>query len=189
MSYLVLGLALFVLVHMVPLTPRLRAPIVARLGENRWRGIHSLAAAVGLGLIVWGFGEARWQGAPLWWEPIDRLRWATLIVELPVFPLIFASFVPGWIAARVGHPMVTGVLLWAFGHMLIVGSAPAVSLFAVFLVWTVYARLTLMASKPPRRPVPPFGRADAIAVLAGITVWAVTVWWSHLLLIGIAPLG
>lgn len=188
MTLLALGLALFVLVHAVPMVPPLRAAIVARVGADPWRGIHSLIALVGMGLIVWGFARARAAGPDPWLTPQVGLRHAALLVLLPVFPLIFASFRPGWIARRVGHPMVTGVVLWAAGHLLAVSSAPAVLLASVFLVWGLAARLSLARRKPATGPIPPFGRADLAAIVAGVAVWGLLLWKGHLWLIGIAPL-
>ncbi len=188
MTLLALGLALFVLVHAVPMVPPLRAVLVARVGADPWRGIHSLIALVGMGLIVWGFAWARAAGPDPWLTPQVGLRHAALLVLLPVFPLIFASFRPGWIARRVGHPMVTGVVLWAAGHLLAVSSAPAVLLASVFLVWGLAARLSLARRKPATGPIPPFGRADLVAIVAGVAVWGLLLWKGHLWLIGIAPL-
>ena len=189
MKILALGLALFLLVHTVPMIPSLRAALVARLGDNGWKGAHTLLSAIGLGLIVWGFGLARWEGAPVWFERAKGMRHATLLVLLPVFPLLFAAYLPGWIKARVVHPMLTAVILWAIGHLLFVGSAPAVTLFAAFAVWAVADRLSLARRKPGTGEVPPFGRNDAIAVVLGLAVYGFFVWKAHLWLIGVSPLG
>lgn len=189
MFVLALGLALFVLVHCVPMVPPLRRALAERLGENGWKGVHALVAAVGLGLIVWGFGLGRFEGHAPWLESHVAMRWPAAVVLLPVFPLIFAAYLPGRIRAAVGHPMVTGVVIWAFAHLLIVGSAPAVLLFSTFLVWSLAARLSLARRKPSPPELPPFGRNDALAIGLGLAVWAAIVLDLHLRLIGVAPLG
>ena len=190
MFVLALGLVLFLGVHTVPMAPRLRAGLIGRLGANGWKGAHTLAAAAGLGLIVWGYGLARAEGHAPWLDSNVAMRHATLLVLLPVFPLLFASFLPGRIRARVGHPMLTAVILWALGHLLIVGAAPAVLLFAAFLAWSVADRLSLA-----RRgvgggdPTTPFGRNDVLAIVLGLAVYAAMLFGGHLWLIGVAPLG
>ena len=189
MKFLVLGLVVFIGVHTVPMVPTLRAAFVARLGDNGWRGVHTLLSAVGLGLIIWGFGQARAEGAPVWFESQKGMRHATLLVLAPVFPLLFATYLPGWIKARVVHPMLTATILWAVGHLLYVGSAPAVTLFAAFAVWALADRLSLARRKPGRPDVPPFGRNDVIAVVAGLAVYGAFLWRVHLWLIGVSPLG
>ena len=189
MKFLVLGLALFLLVHSIPMAGALHAGLVARIGANGWRGLHSLISAVGLGLIVWGFGQARFEGASMWFEPQKGMRHATLLVLLPVFPLLFAAYLPGWIKARVVHPMLTAVILWAIGHLVYVGSAPAVTLFSAFAAWAIADRLSLARRKPGTGEVPAFGRNDVIAVVLGLAVYALFVFWAHLWLIGVSPLG
>lgn len=192
MPVLVLGLVLFVLAHSVPIVPGLRAALISRLGAKGHLALHTALSAVGLGLVIWGYGLARAQGAPLWLSQPRGMRHATLLVLLPVFPLIFAAFVPGAAAirARVGHPMLTGVLLWAAGHLLFVGVAPAVVVFSTFLVWGLVDRLSLARRALPRlMPMPAFGRGDAMAVALGLVVYGAVVWKAHLWLIGVSPLG
>lgn len=189
MKFLVLGLALFLLVHSVPMIGALHAALVGRLGANGWRGVHTLISALGLGLIIWGFGQARVEGAPVWFDSPKGMRHATWLVLAPVFPLLFAAYMPGWIKARVVHPMLTAVILWAVGHLLYVGSAPAVTLFAAFAVWAVADRLSLARRKPGGPAVPPFGRNDVLAVVLGLAVYGLFLWKAHLWLIGVSPLG
>ena len=55
MSYLVLGLLLFLGIHSIRIVADgWRMARVARLGENRWKGLYSLASALGLGLVLLG---------------------------------------------------------------------------------------------------------------------------------------
>jgi len=189
MTYLVLGLVLFLGTHAVPMVPSLRAALVARLGDNGWRGVHTLLSAVGLGLIIWGFGRARGEGLAVWFDSQKGMRHATLLVLLPVFPLFLAAYLPGWIKGRVVHPMLTAVILWAVGHLLYVGSPPAVTLFAAFAVWAIADRLSLARRKPGPAEVPAFGRNDVAAVVLGLALYGLFVWKVHFWLIGVAPLG
>jgi uncharacterized membrane protein len=101
----------------------------------------------------------------------------------------FAAYLPGWIKARVVHPMLTAVILWAIGHLLYVGSAPAVTLFGAFAAWAIADRLSLARRKPGSGEAVPFGRNDAIAVVLGLAVYGLFVWKLHLWLIGVSPLG
>lgn len=190
MKFLVLGLVVFLAVHTVPMIPTLRAAVIDRLGANGWKGAHTALSFVGLALIVWGFGQARAEGAPMWFESVKGMRHATMLVLLPVFPLLFAAYLPGWIKARVGHPMVTAVILWSIGHLLFVGSAPAVTLFAAFAVWAVADRLSLARrGGGGALVVPAFGRNDVLAIVLGLAVYGLFIWKAHLWLIGVSPLG
>ena len=61
-----------------------------------------------------------------------------------------AAYVPGnQIKARVHHPMVAGVKLWALAHLLANGNAGAhVLLFGTFLVWAVLILSGRRAARP-----------------------------------------
>ena len=191
MTILFLGLILFFSAHTLPMFPDARAAVIGRLGDNGHKGLHTLFAATGLGLMVWGFSLARYEGAPLLWEMPTSLRWVTVALTIPAYPLIVAMFFPGRIGRLVAHPMLTGVTLWAFAHLFIVGSAPAVAIFGAFLIWGLLDRRSLVVRKPvpPLAEAPPFGRNDLLAVVIGLLVWAVTVFWLHHRVIGLEPFG
>ena len=55
MWIMLLGLALFLGIHLVPVFPNMRAGLVQRLGANRYRGIFSIFSAIGLALIIIGY--------------------------------------------------------------------------------------------------------------------------------------
>ncbi|MCF8184633.1 MAG: NnrU family protein, partial [Polynucleobacter sp.] len=70
MSFLILGLAIFLGVHSLRLfAADWRDAQCARLGEARWKGVYSLISLVGLGLIIWGYGMARVDAPVLWPSP------------------------------------------------------------------------------------------------------------------------
>lgn len=192
MTILLVGLVLFFAAHTLPMLPALRGRLIARIGANGHKGLHTLVSAVGLGLMIWGFVLARAAGAPLLWEAPRGLRHLTVLLALPVFPLLLAAFVPGAraIRERVGHPMLTAVILWAAAHLVSVGVASAVAIMAAFFVWGVADRLSLARRTAPRTTPPPaFSRGDAAAIVAGLVLWGAFVLRLHLWLIGVAPLG
>lgn len=192
MTVLLIGLVLFFAAHAIPLVPGLRDRLIATLGVNGQKGLHTLLSGVGLGLMIWGYGLARAAGPALLWEPPRGMRHLTLLLTLPVFPLIFAAFVPGAraIRERVGHPMLTGVIVWAAAHLVSVAVAPAVAIMGAFLVWGLADRLSLARRAAPRvGPPAAFSLGDVAAVLAGLLVWGAFVLRLHLWLIGVAPLG
>ena len=192
MVYLVLGLVIFLGVHSVRIVAdgwRMRT--VASIGANAWKGAYSLASVVGFALIVWGFGQARMQPMQLWSPPIGMRHLASLLT-LAAFVLLAAAYVPGnGIKARVHHPMVLGVKVWALAHLLANGNLAHVLLFGSFLVWAV---LNFSSSRrrdraagvtyPPGRPM-----ATLVTVVAGALAWAVFAMWLHGWWIGIRPIG
>lgn len=192
MVYLVLGLVIFLGVHSVRIVADgWRARTVASIGANAWKGAYSLASVVGFALIVWGFGQARMQPMQLWSPPIGMRHLASLLT-LAAFVLLAAAYVPGnGIKARVHHPMVLGVKVWALAHLLANGNLAHVLLFGSFLVWAVLNFSSCRrrdraagTAYPPGRPM-----ATVVTVVAGALAWAVFAMWLHGWWIGIRPIG
>jgi uncharacterized membrane protein len=52
MSILVLGVVIFIGVHLVPTVPSLRARLSQRVGNNPYRGLFSLVSLIGFVLLV-----------------------------------------------------------------------------------------------------------------------------------------
>ena len=109
---------------------------------------------------------------------------------LPVFPLIFAAYLPGRIKTAMQHPMLAAVKCWAFAHLLSTGMLADVFLFGAFLLWAVCDRISLKR-RPPQaiRTAPPGRFNDAIAVVAGLATYALFLGWAHVRLFGVSPLG
>jgi uncharacterized membrane protein len=192
MIVLILGLLIFLGVHSVRIAaPAWRDGMMARVGEGPWKGIYSLAAAVGLVLIVWGYGLARQDPVVLWYSPV-WLKHLAVLLNLVAFVIFGAYLVPaGRIKARLGHPMVLAVKTWAVAHLLANGTLADVLLFGGFLVWAVFdfrsSRRRDRAAGTVRVAGPP--RNDVIAVAAGLAIWGAFVWFLHEWLIGVSPLA
>lgn len=192
MAMLVLGLVLLLGVHSTRLiAPGLRDAGVARLGLLPWKILYAVLSLIGLVLIVQGYGEARMAPTLLWAPPVWTRHLAALLT-LPAFVLMACAYVPGTrIRAKLGHPMVAGVKIWAFAHLIANGTLADLLLFGSFLVWSVVMFATLRRRDRAaglRRPAGSASR-DAIAIVAGIVGWAVFAGWLHLALIGVKPFG
>ena len=188
MLFLVLGLLLFLGIHTTAILG-LREPAVARLGEGPWKGLYSLISFVGLGLIVWGYGQARMDPTFLWIPP-RGVKHLALALMLPVFPMLFAAYLPGRIQTRLKHPMLAGVKLWALAHLVANGTVADLLLFGGVLAWAVADRISLK-----RRPVvreipmaPPTALNDVLAVGLGLLTYGLFVGGLHTWLIGVPPI-
>lgn len=190
MGTLILGLALFLGVHSVGIfAPAWRDRMVARLGEIPWKGLYSAVSLVGFALIVWGYGLARQHPLGFYSPPV-WIRHLALLLMVPVFPLLFATYLPGRIQSAVKHPMLTAVKLWAFTHLLVNGNLGDVVLFGSFLAWAVADRISLKRRVPSAVPGAPPGKAnDLIAVVGGLALYGAFVAVLHSWLIGVSPLG
>jgi uncharacterized membrane protein len=193
MATLVLGLLVFLGAHSLRIVaPGWREAQRARRGEQGWKGLISVVSAVGLGLIVWGYGAARLAApAELWLAPL-WLRHVAALLLWPAFVLLAAAYVRGTrIKARLHHPMLLGIKVWALAHLLVNARTADLLLFGAFLVWAV---LDFRANRLQDRAagvVYPGGSAakDGVAVLVGSLAWVLFAFWGHAWLIGVAPLG
>lgn len=192
MVYLVLGLVIFLGVHSVRMVAEgWRTRTRASLGEGAYKGIYSLASVLGFVLIVWGFGVARQQPVQLWSPPV-AMRHVAALLTLVSFVLLAAAYVPGnGIKARVHHPMVLGVKVWALAHLLANGTQAHGVLFGSFLAWAVWNFIAARKRDRAAGVQYPPGRAGATAltVLAGAVAWAVFALLLHGWLIGVKPFG
>jgi uncharacterized membrane protein len=192
MGMMLLGMVLFLGVHSVRIfADGGRESLIRRLGPGAYKGLYSLASIAGFVLIVWGYGLTRTAPVDLWMPPVWTRHVAALLT-IPAFVLLAAAYVPGTaIKAAVGHPMVMGVKVWAFSHLIANGRLADVVLFGGLLAWAVL--LYIASRKRDRRTGTryvsgPVSR-DVIAIVAGLAAWAAFAFWLHGALIGVRPFG
>ncbi|NBN64069.1 NnrU family protein [Pannonibacter tanglangensis] len=192
MLYLILGIALFFGAHTLTMLRELRAGLQERLGSGGYKGLYSLVSALGLGLMIYGYGLARFEGAPQIYEPPVALKHVAFLLLLPVFVFLIAAYVPGRIKRALKHPMLVAVKLWALAHLLANGDLASVLLFGSFLVWAVVDRISIKrrvpvaAGGPPQIDVGPAG--DVVALVGGLALYGLFVWKLHEWLVGVAPM-
>jgi uncharacterized membrane protein len=191
MGMLILGLVLFLGVHSTRIVAEgWRTAMIRRLGEATWKGLYALLSAVGLGLVVWGFGLARQQPVEMWWPP-SFMRHVAWLLTLVAFVLLAAAYVPrNAIKARLHHPMVLAVAVWAVAHLLANGNVAHGVLFGSFLLWSVLSFRAARGRDLAAQTTYPAGTAwgTAITVVAGSAAWALFAFWAHGVLMGIRPL-
>jgi uncharacterized membrane protein len=192
MTFLIVGLVLFLGVHSLRIVADdWRATQVRQRGENAWKGLYSLVSLLGFVLIVWGYGQARQNPVLLWVVPLWTRHLAALLM-LASFVLLTAAYVPGnGFKARLGHPMVLAVKVWAVAHLLANNTLADLLLFGAFLLWAV-ADFRSARRRPavPGLAAPPVTMARTLLTLViGAVAWAVFALWGHLVLIGVRPFG
>jgi uncharacterized membrane protein len=192
MLWLLLGLVLFLGTHSVRIVAEgWRSEQIARMGAMPWKGAYSLVSILGFALMAWGFGQARLAPVVLWVPPKGMMH-ATALLTLFAFILLVATYVPrNGIKARLHHPMVLAVKVWALAHLLSNGTLGDVALFGAFLVWAI---LDFRASRQRDRALGttyPAGTlvGTVVTVVLGIVAWAGFAFWGHRWLIGISPVG
>ena len=190
MGQLILGLVVFFGGHSISLLAlSWRDRMAERLGARIWQAAYSILAALGIYLLVSGYGAARPVAAVLY-APPPWLHYVAAALMLPAFTLALASVLTGRIRMRVGHPLLVATMLWAVAHLLTNGSAADVLLFGAFLAWAVTVRVSL-ARRPARRmlALPASMANDVIAVAGGLALYAAFIFELHARWIGVPVLG
>lgn len=191
MTLLIAGLVIFIGLHSTRIFANdWRNSMISRIGLQKWKLLYSAIALVGLVLLIYGYGQSRANPVFVWEPPVWTRHMAALLT-LFSFILFAAAEVPdNHIRTALKHPMFLGTKLWAFAHLMANGRLGDILLFGVFLIWAITGYSA--ARRRDRREgivyPAPNSKQTAIAILAGIVIWAVFALWLHRLLIGVAPL-
>lgn len=192
MKTLLLGMTVFLGVHSLRIVADgWRTRLVQRIGEPRFKGLYALAAAVGFGLIVWGFGQARQEPVPLWARPAwGPHAGATLM--LPAFMLVLGPYLGrSHLNVALRHPMLCGTVLFGIAHLLANNLAADLVLFGGFAAWAAVDLASVLArDRRAGRVMPaPVTSHTVRQVAIGAAVWLAFGVYLHRVLFGVAPFG
>ncbi len=214
MAELVLALLAFVASHAIPANPRLRGPLVARLGKPLYMVLYSLLS---LAVIAWI--AMAYRDAPVveLWPQAPWTRWVPFLLMLPASLLLAAGLATpnpfslgrgakGFDFQRPGilrltrHPFLWGLTLWAGAHLVPNGDLASLILFGLLLALPL---LGMLAFERRRRAAlgADWGRLAAQTgtgrlragdldwrwLLAGLVLWALLL-GGHPHVIGVSPL-
>lgn len=189
MLILILGIAIFVGVHVFASFREQRAALIERFGLKTYKLVYSLVAATGLALIILGFSRYRAEGMIQIWSPPEWTRHLAM-------PLVWFAFIalasrrapPSRIRGWLRHPTLVAVKSWALAHLLVNGDLGGMILFGSLLGWAVYDRIAVKKRGDMGAPrLEAFTRGDAIAVGAGTAIF-VLILFLHPWLFGVAVL-
>lgn len=168
MDAMVLGLALFFGVHALPLLAGVRQRLIEVLGRWFYLGLYSLVSLAGLSLMIQGYQQIEPQSL---WPAVGAGRPLAMALMPLALILVVAAYLPTFIKAKVRHPMLIGVALWAGVHLLANGDLASTLIFAPFLI---YALLDMLLTKPRKTLIPvrkPQLFYDILAVVFGLMAY------------------
>jgi uncharacterized membrane protein len=193
MMVLIVGLILFLGIHLIPTSPELRDGLKERIGEVPYKILFSVLSLAGLVIIVLGFHKLQLHPGknPILWEPPIWTRHIAVALMLPAMIFLVASVIPSRIRTAVRHPMLIAIKTWAFAHLIANGDLAALLLFGSFLAFAVYDRISVKrrgAQGPlgDARPTSPIN--DVVVVGLGVALYAALLLGGHQWLIGVSPM-
>ena len=200
MALLILGLVLFLGAHSTRIfADNWRQAVLERWGEKAYKGIYTLVSLVGFGLLIYGFDQVRWDSPALWTPPVWVKHVSALLMLLSLVLLACAHAPRNAIKAKLHHPMVLSVKVWALAHLLANPRVADLVLFGAFLLWSV---LNFRAARKRDRLAAAAGEAAGTLVVPevsmaatwraigiGVVVWSILLSHGHVWLFGVSPLG
>lgn len=158
------ALTFFFLLHTIPFQPHLRKKLTDRLGEKRYKILFRLSI---LSIVVAGvLGWAQFDNI-YYYEPSLLFKRIHLAIMFPVVYLWVSAEVPNNLKRFIRHPMLTGMKLWALGHLLANGDLRSMILFISILIFSVLAVIARnRLSAPIERPAKPIKYDFAVLVIA-----------------------
>ncbi len=193
MLLLILGLAAFFAVHIIPTSTPMRDSFIERMGANGYKLAFSALSLIGLVLIVLGYHKLQLNPGKnvVLWDPPTWSKHIAFLLMLPAMIFLVASQVPSRIRTALKHPMLVGIKIWALAHLIANGDLASLVLFGSFLAYAVYDRISLKqrntAGPLGDRAGGPFN--DVIVVAVGVALYAFLLMWGHGALIGVPLLG
>jgi uncharacterized membrane protein len=161
MTQLILAAVTFAAMHLLVSGTSLRGVLVARLGEQPFRGLFSLASAVVLGWLIWAYAQARLPAV----TPLAEWRWLAAALVFVAFLLIVLGLTtpgPTIVGAEklmnredpargihriTRHPFLWGVALWAVVHGLFNPDPPNLLFFGTFVLVAVAGTFSIDAKR------------------------------------------
>ena len=186
MGYLMAGVLVWSAVHLMKsVTPGLRRSIIASVGDGAHKGMVALALVVALALMIFGWRNPGEVSAvydpPAWGRHLNML---TMFFAILLFG---ASHSKSHLARWIRHPMLTGMALWAGGHLLANGDSRSVVLFGGLGLWALVSIVTIsMVEGRWERPARTVGWGrEIVGVLIAIVIYAVLL-FAHPWFAGVA---
>jgi len=192
MTLMIIGLLIFLGTHSLNIfAPAWRDRQIEQRGTLPFKIVYALISLGGLWLAIVGYGEMRTTAVPLWNPPVGLKHLAALLM-LPSFILLVAAYVPAnHLKARLGHPMLMAVKIWAFAHLLVNGRLGDIIFFGAFLAWAVVLYIRLKKKDRALGTVYPAGRLPGTlaTVVGGAVLWFVFARYLHIYVAGVPAIS
>ncbi|MFQ5993802.1 MAG: NnrU family protein [Acidiferrobacterales bacterium] len=172
MSVLILGLVVFLGIHLVPTFSDLRQGLIQRFGERGYKGVFAAISLAGLILIIVGKGRADF--VPLWQPPVWGRHIAPLLMLL-AFVLLSAAYLPSNVKRFTAHPMLWAVTLWSAAHLLANGDLASLLLFGTIGLFALFDMVSANMRGDTKSKTRYALTKDVIAVAIGLVAYVVLV--------------
>lgn len=182
MVWLVLGMLLFIGVHLAGSVGAWRAAMVSRLGELPYKGLYALISLAGLVLAGFGYGRTE----TVWvWTPLPFGHELAMALMPVAVVLLVAAYLPSNIKRFTAHPMLWGIVLFGIAHLLVFGHWASIVLFGGLGIYSLLAMaLATVRGDRPSGTVKPLWK-DLLVLGVGLAFHVILL-LLHPVLFGVA---
>ena len=134
MFWLFLGVLLWSIAHLFPsVLPDKRRELIEKLEEKKYMGIFAGVILLSVILIILGW---RSSAVEILYSPTSLGTQLNTLFTFIAIVMFAAAHGKSRLKHYVRHPMLTGMHLWALGHLLANGETRSVLLFGGMLIWS-----------------------------------------------------
>ena len=167
MTYLIAGVLLWSLVHLLPSAmTRVRSALVRKTGEPVYKAGFGILIIISVLLMIKG-----WKLLPdeKLFQPFGWADELCLLLMLATSVLFFAPYMQTNISRFLRHPQLTGVVLWGVGHVLATGQLRSLVLFGGLGAWAVLEIILINQREGAwQKPEPASLRSELKLAIAGM---------------------
>jgi len=146
---LIVTMAAFLAVHTAISRPRIRDPLIARLGRRWYGAFHGIVSLAGMAAVFWGYYASPYLEL---WPPLMAFR-AIPALLMPLACILTAASLTTPCAGLAGdclpdgdnpapailsitrHPVPWALVLWGAAHVIANGDLAGVLFFGIFLIF------------------------------------------------------
>ena len=185
MIVLIIGLVIFFGIHLVPVTG-VKSSLIERMGEKKYQSIFSIISLVGFIIIIYGFSLIDTCNSMMadcetdnfyLWDSFEYSKEISFLLMPISIIFIVASQMKSNIKKVVRHPMLIGVLIWSFVHLLSTGDLRSIILFASFGAFSIID--IIFTRKTAEQGISFSILNDVVVIVVGLVLYSIILYFHE----------
>ena len=185
MIVLIIGLVIFFGMHLVPVTG-VKSSLIERMGEKKYQSIFSIISLVGFIIIIYGFSLIDTCNSMMadcetdnfyLWDSFEYSKEISFLLMPISIIFIVASQMKSNIKKVVHHPMLIGVLIWSFVHLLSTGDLRSIILFASFGAFSIID--IIFTRKTAEQGISFSILNDVVVIVVGLVLYSIILYFHE----------